>query len=158
MADWFKLTVTVQPPPTTPASSRTLTFTPSGPGGSTNGSKSHRVFKNCDLFFECPDGDLLIHFKNPSGGTHRPFKSPHNSVNPIVFATKGTSTPALRTQNNDSIHTNQYTAAVAMYTGGAPFMIWEDPDLEDGGGGGLLTTKNAAKKTAKKTAKKKAKK
>lgn len=149
----FTITVTVHPPPTTPANSRTLKFVGSGPGGTTNGAESHRVFKKCDLFFECPDGDLLIHFKNPSGGTHRPFESPHDKVNPIVFADKGQPTPKLTTKNNNSVHTNQYTAAVAMHTGGPPFLIWKDPDLDDGGGGGPPPKKKAAKKKAKNTKK-----
>jgi len=128
-----------------------LTFTGNGNGGSTNGAKSHRVFADSDLFFTCPDGDLLIHFKNPANGNHRPFLSPNTGVNTIVFAGKGATTPVLQTKNNNAVGTSRYTAVVARHSG-PPFMVWEDPELEDGGGGGgPVAKKKAAKKKGKKS-------
>src|SRR5262249_25743147 len=124
----FTITVTVNTT-TTPHS---LTYSGSGPGGATVSAKRHKVFRKSDLFFTSPDGDLLIQFK----GTKKPFKAPHNAADVLVTADQGTNTPVLTLKNSDWGKGSpiRYTAAVAVAAGGPPFMVSEDPELEDGGG------------------------
>jgi hypothetical protein len=154
----FTITVTVVPPLTTPGVQRTLKYAGAGPGGTTKGARHHHVFRKCDLFFKSPDGDLLIHFKNPTNGNHQPFEAPYDVANPIVFAAKGDRTAPLMTKDNSAVGSSEYTAVVALHAGGPPWLIWDDPELEDGGGGGPQLKKKAAKKKATKKAEKVAKK
>jgi hypothetical protein len=144
----FTITVTVDTT-TTPHS---LVYSGAGPGGSTTSAKSHKVFRRCDLFFTSPDGDLLIQFKGPK----KPFQSPNNAVGVLVTAAMGATTPKLTTKNSTWGPKIKYTAAVAL-PAGPPFMLAEDPELEDGGGpgGGGKRKKKTAKKVSKKKAKKK---
>jgi hypothetical protein len=79
-------------------------------------------------------------------------------VNVIVTAPMGVNTPELTTKNNNSPSTIRYTAVVARPVG-PPFMVSEDPELEDGGDpGGPPAKKKAGTKVAKKKTKKKTKK
>ena len=147
MANDFTITVRVD----TTTTPETLTYTGAGPGGSTNGAKSHKILREAELFFMCPDGDLLIHFK----GDKKPFKNP-NAADVMVQATAGNNTPKLTVKKVRWGKRVRYTAVVAKTAGG---MIAEDPELEDGGGGGggggqkkkkTVSKKKVAKKKTRK--------
>ena len=141
MAD-FTITVTVD----TTTNPHTLEYTGSLPptGGATNGATSHHVFNGSDLYFICPDGDLLIQFTNRASKNQRPFTNA--GVNAIVQAPKGVKTPKLTLKNNTP-DTIKYTAVVAR--AGTPHMVWEDPELEVGPHAGGPPVKKAAGKKKK---------
>lgn len=135
----------------------TLTYSDDGgPGGSSTGFKKHRILNNCDVSWLCPQAPIFIQFT----GSRKIFTNnvPGNQLS--VTAPKNTKTPALTTKNNTVKRKTKYFVGVASVP-----MAGEDPDFEDGGGGGTLapiggTRKKAAKKakTQKTTKKAKAKK
>lgn len=139
MAD-YTITVTID----TTTTPHTLVYTGSGRGGAYNGAKSHKVHNGSDLYFICPDGDLLIQFKNPAGKNKRPFTNA--GVNAIVQAAQSVRTAKLTLKNNTP-DTINYTAVVAR--AGTPHMIWEDPELEVGPEAGGPPVKRAAGKKKK---------
>lgn len=145
----FTITITVNTATTPP----TLIYTGSGSGGATNGPKSHKVHNGNDLYFECPDGDLLIQFKNPANKNKRPFSNA--GVNAIRDAVQGTKTTKLSLKSGNTPDTINYTAVVAKGAG-APLMVWEDPELEVGpdSGGPPPAKKTAPKKKGSKKKKK----
>ena len=134
----------------------TLTYSDDGgPGGISTGFKKHRIFNSCDVSWLCPQAPIFIQFT----GSRKIFTNnvPGNQLS--VTAPKNTKTPALTTKNNSVKRKTKYFVAVASVP-----MAGEDPDFEDGGGGGIsapapsATTKKAAKKAkAKKAKTKKAK-
>ena len=131
----------------------TLTYSDDGgPGGQPTGPKKHHVFKNCDVSWLCPQAPVFIQFT----GARKIFTNnvPGNQLS--VTAPKNTKTPALTTKNNAKKRKTKYFVAVASVP-----MAGEDPDFEDGGGGGGTlqsgTTKAAKKAKAKKAKAKNAK-
>jgi len=149
----FTITVSVNTT-TTPA---TFTYTGAGAGGTTLGATHHRVFKNCDVVWTCPDGDLLIFFLGPRA----PFKGPNDRANVIVGAERSTPlvanfTPVLTVKNKSRRDTIKYVVAVITPTSSSAY--YHDPILEDGddpGGGGTGSGGGRKKATSKKAGKKK---
>jgi hypothetical protein len=122
--------------------------------GTTNGPKSHRVFRNSVVLFTSPEGPIGIRFKNTP---RHPFKAPNDvPANQIALsAAQGALTSPLTVKNSPTRRKAFYSAG--LFKGGTVFV--DDPELEDGGtggdGGGPAPTKKAYKKTAKKKSKKK---
>src|SRR5690242_18783404 len=114
-----RITIAVNP-------DRTLSYTQSGSGGSTNGAKSHRVFRNCDLEFFC-ESDFAIQFTLK----RKPFTNNVAGEDLSVSATGGSPTSALTGKNSWTRRTMKYFVAVAGQ--GVPPIITEDPEMEDGG-------------------------
>ena len=125
----------------------TLTYRDDGgSGGVATGPKKHHVFKGCDVSWLCPQAPVFIQFT----GARKIFTNnvPGNQLS--VTAPKNTKTPALTTKNNSVKRKTKYFVAVASVPMGG-----EDPDFEDGGGGGgTLQSGTAQSSTRKKPAKK----
>ena len=123
----------------------TLTYTDDGgPGGFPTGPKKHRIKNGCDVHWKCPQAAIFIQFT----GDRKIFTNnvPGNQLS--VNAPANTPTPALTTKNNPQTEKTKYFVAVASTP-----MAGEDPDLEDGGGGGGEATESGTKKKAAKKAK-----
>jgi hypothetical protein len=122
-----KLTITVSVDRADPINPK-LRYTPSGLGGYENNPLSHGIYRNTELVFETTEPKLLIQFKGPE----LPFQNKGRAVLVVVTGNPGggTQVPQLRTRQSPWGPSTHYAAVMLTNRGE---MIWDDPELEDGG-------------------------